>query len=147
MKIFATVLVFAVTAIAMSHSGDGVRFPVDHNTTIQQAQAKCGNDANVSCCNKATYTHDITSANTGPLPGVVQTALGGGPGSDGLGLFRQCNDVSTQVPVLNIVGGSIDQPVEQKCKQNIACCQLSPSQDNGNSVGAVVPCVALGSLI
>lgn len=29
------------------------------------------------------------------------------------------------VPVLNVVGGGLDQLVEQKCKQNIACCQGS----------------------
>lgn len=101
MKFFATALVFAATALAMPHSGDGVgggdssfKFPVDKSTTIEQAQAKCGNDAKVSCCNKATYTHDINTANVGPLAGVLQTALGGGPGGDGLGLFGQCNDIA-----------------------------------------------------
>ncbi|KAJ5835856.1 hypothetical protein N7447_001882 [Penicillium robsamsonii] len=151
MKIFATVLVFAASAMAMSHSSDGVgggnaeiRFPVDHETTVQQAEAKCGNDASLSCCNKVTYTHDITTANTGPLPGVIQTALGGGPGGDGLGLFSQCKDVTAKIPVLNIVGGGVDQLVDQKCKQNIACCQ--PSQDDVSNIGVAVPCVALGSL-
>jgi len=35
---------------------------------------------------------------------------------------------SLTVPVLNIVGGGIDQLVEQKCKQNIACCQNTDSE-------------------
>ncbi|OQE14734.1 hypothetical protein PENSTE_c033G10216 [Penicillium steckii] len=162
MKFFATALVFAATALAMPHTGNGaegsgdgvgggnggnIKFPVKKDTTVEQAQAKCGNDAKVSCCNKSTYTHDITTANTGPLAGVLQTALGGGPGGDGLGLFGQCNDISANVPVLNVVGGGIDQLVEQKCKQNIACCQNNDSEANGNLVGVAVPCVALGSLL
>lgn len=101
MKFFATAL-FAAIALASPQSDGGgtgnsdVKFPVDPELTIKQAEAKCGNDAQVSCCNKATYTHDITTSDTGPLPGVVQTALAGGPGSDGLGLFGQCKDVTAQ---------------------------------------------------
>ncbi|KAJ5578795.1 conidial hydrophobin Hyp1/RodA [Penicillium hispanicum] len=147
MKFFATAILFAATAMALP-SGDGpVKFPVQKGTTLQQAQAKCGNDAKVNCCNKATYTHDVTTTDKGLLAGVLQNALGGGPGGDGLGLFGQCNDISANVPVLNVVGGGIDQLVEQKCKQNIACCQNDGAQANGDIVGVAVPCVALGSLI
>lgn len=71
-----------------------VLFPVGNQYTLGQAQAKCGNDAKVSCCNKVTYTHDINIANIGPLAGVLQNALGGGAGGGGLGLFGQCNDLS-----------------------------------------------------
>lgn len=101
MKFLATAL-FAAIALAFPQSDGGgtgnsdVKFPVDPELTIKQAEAKCGNDAQVSCCNKATYTHDITTSDTGPLPGVVQTALAGGPGSDGLGLFGQCNGMTAQ---------------------------------------------------
>jgi len=76
-------------------SGDNyVKYPIGGKTTLSEAQAKCGNDAKVYCCNKATYTHDITTVNQGPLAGVLQSALGGGPGGDGLGIFGQCNDIS-----------------------------------------------------
>lgn len=102
MKFFASAILFAATAMALPQPGEGVpaagnngvQFPVGNQYTLGQAQAKCGNDAKVSCCNKATYTHDINTANIGPLAGVLQTALGGGPGGDGLGLFGQCNDIS-----------------------------------------------------
>lgn len=100
MKFFASALLLAATAMALPQPGDGgaggsnVKFPVGHKTTLSEAQAKCGNDAKVSCCNKATYTRDITNVNQGPLAGVLQSALGGGPGGDGLGLFGQCNDIS-----------------------------------------------------
>lgn len=73
---------------------NGVLFPVGNQYTLDQAQAKCGNDAKISCCNKVTYTHDINTADIGPLAGVLQDASGGGRGGDGLGLFGQCNDLS-----------------------------------------------------
>lgn len=31
------------------------------------------------------------------------------------------------VPVLNVVGGQVDQLANKKCAQNIACCQNSDS--------------------
>lgn len=134
MKFFATALVFAAAALAMPHSpgaegsGDGVgggdsnvKFPVKKETTIEQAQAKCGNDAKVSCCNKATYTHDITNVNAGPLAGVLQSALGGGPGGDGLGLFGQCNDIAAS-------GKSINQSQDMVSNISNSCASSSRSE-------------------
>lgn len=100
MKLFATAL-FAAISMASPQSGGGtdssdVKFPVGPKTTIRQAEAKCGYDAQLSCCNKVIYTHDITTSNTRPLPAVVQTALAGGPGDDGLGNFDQCNDMTSK---------------------------------------------------
>lgn len=101
MRFFVTAL-FAAISMASPQSDRGgtdnseVKFPVDPKITIKQAQAKCGYDAQVSCCNKVIYTHDITTSSTGPLPGVVQTALDGGPGNDGLGRFSQCNDMTAK---------------------------------------------------
>lgn len=98
MKFFASAILFAVSAMALPQPHEvgtsEVKFPMHNQYTLEQAQAKCGNDAKVSCCNKSTYTRDINTANVGPLAGVLQTALGGGPGGDGLGLFGQCNDLS-----------------------------------------------------
>ncbi|KAJ5205077.1 conidial hydrophobin Hyp1/RodA [Penicillium cinerascens] len=101
MEFFTSALLLAATAMALPQPGDGdgggshVKFPVGDKTTLSEAQAKCDNDAKVSCCNKATYTRHITNVNQGgPLAGVLQSALGGGPGGDGLGLFGQCNDIS-----------------------------------------------------
>ncbi|KAJ5167553.1 conidial hydrophobin Hyp1/RodA [Penicillium canariense] len=154
MQFFTSALLFAAAAMALPQSGDGVasqgdniKFPVKQGTTFEQANAKCGNDAKVSCCNKATYTHDIVTENSGPLAGVLQTALGGGPGGDGLGLFGQCNDLNLNVPVVNLVPTNLQGLVEQKCKQNIACCQNNHAEANNNVVGLAVPCVALGSLL
>ena len=38
-----------------------VRFPVPDDMTVKQAQAKCGDQAQLSCCNKATYAGDLSS--------------------------------------------------------------------------------------
>jgi hypothetical protein len=95
MKFLVSALVLTATAMALP-SGEGApsgdKVPVGHGMTLDQAQAKCGNDAKVQCCNKVTYTKDITTFNTGILASVLQNALGGGPGGDGLGLFGQCGE-------------------------------------------------------
>ena len=101
MKFFTTVACLAATTTALPQSGNGVgnagnsnvKFPINGQTTLAQGKNACGNDAKLSCCNKATYTRDINTANTGPLAGVLANALGGGPGGDGLGLFEQCQDL------------------------------------------------------
>ena len=110
MQFITTAILFAAAVVAMPQPGKpswgeddkgswgegdkSIKYPVHKDWTIQQAQNTCGNGAKVSCCNKATYTHDIKTKNYGPLAGVLENALGGGPGGDGLGLFGQCNDLS-----------------------------------------------------
>lgn len=37
--------------------------------------------------------------------------------------------------------------LNQKCKQNIACCQDSPADAGESLVGLALPCVALGSIL
>ncbi|KAF7718823.1 Hydrophobin [Penicillium ucsense] len=122
-----------------------VRFPVPDNMTVKQAQAKCGDQAQLSCCNKATYAGDTTDVNSGILGGTLSNLIGAGSGADGLGLFNQCSKLDLQIPVL--IGVPIQDLVNQKCKQNIACCQNSPSSANSDLIGLGLPCVALGSII
>jgi hypothetical protein len=148
MQFITTALLFAATAMALpSGEGHGVEFPLSKDVTFENAQAKCGNDAVVSCCNKKTVTGSVTDVNTGLLPGVLQNAVGGGPGSDGLGLFNGCNDLNLNVPVLNLVPVNAQDLVNKKCSQNIACCQNTRSEANGDLVGVALPCVALSSLV
>ncbi|KAJ6110718.1 hypothetical protein N7486_002953 [Penicillium sp. IBT 16267x] len=122
-----------------------VRFPVPDNMTVKQAQAKCGDQAQLSCCNKATYAGDTTDINSGILGGTLGNLIGGGSGSDGLGLFDQCSKLDLQIPILIAV--PIQDLVNQKCKQNIACCQNSPSGADSDLIGLALPCVALGSIL
>jgi hypothetical protein len=138
----SAVLALAATAYALPPSGPSaggvgnangvgnkgntnVRFPVPDNMTVKQAQAKCGDQAQLSCCNKATYAGDTTDVNSGILGGTLSNLIGAGSGSDGLGLFDQCSKLDLQIPILIAI--PIQDLVNQKCKQNIACCQNSPS--------------------
>jgi hypothetical protein len=102
-----------------------VRFAVPDNMTVKQAQAKCGDQAQLSCCNKAVYAGDTTDINSGMLGGALSNLIGSGSGASGLGLFDQCSKLDIQIPIL--INVPIQDLVNQKCKQNIACCQNSPS--------------------
>ncbi|KAJ5145842.1 uncharacterized protein N7515_000406 [Penicillium bovifimosum] len=158
----AIVLGLAATAYALppmgpSAGGEGnangiankgntnVRFPVPDNMTVKQAQAKCGDQAQLSCCNKATYAGDTTDVNSGMLGGTLSNLIGSGSGASGLGLFDQCSKLDLQIPIL--IGIPIQDLINQKCKQNIACCQNSPSSANSDLIGLGLPCVALGSIL
>jgi len=73
-----------------------VKFPVPEHMTVKQAQAKCGDQAQLSCCNKATYAGDTTDVNKGILAGTLSHLIGTGSGADGLGLFDQCSQLDAQ---------------------------------------------------
>ncbi|KAJ5562460.1 hypothetical protein N7535_003086 [Penicillium sp. DV-2018c] len=158
----AIVLGLAATAYALppggpSAGGEGnangiankgntnIKFPVPENMTVKQAQAKCGDQAQLSCCNKATYAGDTTDVNSAMLAGTLSNLIGSGSGASGLGLFDQCSKLDLQIPLLIAV--PVQDLINQKCKQNIACCQNSPSSANSNLVGLGLPCVALGSIL
>ncbi|CBF77990.1 RODL_EMENI RODLET PROTEIN PRECURSOR [Aspergillus nidulans FGSC A4] len=154
-SIAAAVVAFAasVAALPPAHdsqfAGNGVgnkgnsnvKFPVPENVTVKQASDKCGDQAQLSCCNKATYAGDTTTVDEGLLSGALSGLIGAGSGAEGLGLFDQCSKLDVAV----LIG--IQDLVNQKCKQNIACCQNSPSSADGNLIGVGLPCVALGSIL
>jgi hypothetical protein len=77
--------------------GNGqIRFPVPDSMTIKEAQAKCGDQAQLSCCNHATYAGDTTDVNSGILAGTLSHIAGTGSGASGLGLFDQCSQLDVQ---------------------------------------------------
>ncbi|KAI9930085.1 hypothetical protein MW887_011895 [Aspergillus wentii] len=73
-----------------------VKFPVPDDITVKQAQAKCGDQAELSCCNKATYAGDTTTIDDGLLAGALSNLIGAGSGAEGLGLFDQCSKLPLQ---------------------------------------------------
>ena len=73
-----------------------IRFPIPDDMTVKQAQAKCGDQAQLSCCNHATYAGDTTDVNKGILAGTLGHLIGSGSGAEGLGLFDQCSQVDVQ---------------------------------------------------
>ncbi|KAJ5146236.1 uncharacterized protein N7515_000800 [Penicillium bovifimosum] len=148
----AIALAFASLAVAMptEHSAlesqhEAPRFKVPDSMTVEQAQAKCGDQAQLSCCNKAVYAGDTTDVNSGALGGLLSNLIGSGSGADGLGLFDQCSKLDVQIPILIAV--PVQDILNQRCKQNIACCANSPGSANSDGVGASLPCVALGSIL
>ncbi|KAL4902388.1 hypothetical protein BDW74DRAFT_169580 [Aspergillus multicolor] len=117
-----------------------VKFPVPNDVTVKQASDKCGDQAELSCCNKATYAGDSTAVNSGILSGALSGLIGAGSGAEGLGLFDECSKLD-----ISVIG--IQDLVNQQCKQNIACCQNSGSSADGDLIGVALPCVALGSIL
>lgn len=76
-----------------------VRFAVPDDVTVKQASEKCGDNTQLSCCNKAVAAGDSTSISEGPLADGLRGLLGGdGSGSQGLGLFEQCGKL-TVIPI------------------------------------------------
>ncbi|KAI9375183.1 hypothetical protein BJX61DRAFT_540081 [Aspergillus egyptiacus] len=114
---------------------------VPSDMTVEQASSKCGDQAQLSCCNDVRYGGDSTVVQEGIAAGLLSNLLGTGSASEGLGAFSGCSklDVAAAIGVQDILN--------QKCKQNIACCAQSGSSANGNLVGAALPCIALGSVL
>ncbi|CAI7604722.1 unnamed protein product [Penicillium glandicola] len=121
------------------------RFKVPDSLTVKQAQAKCGDQAQLSCCNKATYAGDTTDINSSILSGTLSNLIGAGSGASGLGVFDQCSKLDASVAAA--IGVNVQDILNQQCKQNIACCANSPSTASNDLIGAGLPCVALGSIL
>ncbi|GKZ20979.1 hypothetical protein AbraCBS73388_006617 [Aspergillus brasiliensis] len=170
-SITAAVLAFAATVVAMpggspsqvdgngpgNANGQGnkgnndIRFPVPDDVTVKQAEDKCGDQAQLSCCNKATYAGDSTNVDSGLLAGTLSNLIGTGSGSEGLGLFQECSKLPLQIRKLTwqvpIIAIAVQDIVNKQCQQNIACCQSSPSNTEDDLIGLGLPCIALGSLL
>jgi hypothetical protein len=113
-SIAAAVVAFAASVAALPPApgaqlaGNGVgnkgnsnvKFPVPDNVTVKQASDKCGDQAQLSCCNKATYAGDTTEVADGLLAGTLSNLIGAGSGAEGLGLFDQCSklDIARESP-------------------------------------------------
>ncbi|KAL4760232.1 hydrophobin family protein [Aspergillus foveolatus] len=154
-SIAAAVVAFAASVAALPPATDSqlagngvgnkgnsnVKFPVPDNVTVKQASDKCGDQAQLSCCNKAVYAGDTTEVEDGILAGALSNLIGAGSGAEGLGLFDQCS----KLDIALLIG--VQDLVNQQCKQNIACCQNSPSSADGDLIGVGLPCIALGSIL
>jgi hypothetical protein len=92
----AAVLAFAGLAAAVPAQQAAPRFSVPDSLTVEQAQSKCGDQAQLSCCNSATYAGDTTDINSGILSGALSNLIGAGSGAKGLGIFDQCSKLDAQ---------------------------------------------------
>lgn len=93
-------VLFAASTTALpspaASDSDPVRFPVPDNLTVEQGSAKCGDKAQLSCCNKAQYSGDTTEASSGVAAGALNDLLGGAGAAQGLGLFSQCSKLNVR---------------------------------------------------
>ena len=79
------------------HGGHGnIKWPIPDGMTVKEGQSKCGDQAQLSCCNKATYAGDTTDVNSGLGGGVLSNLIGTGSGAAGAGIFDQCSKLDTQ---------------------------------------------------
>ncbi|KAK5988586.1 Rodlet protein [Cladobotryum mycophilum] len=107
--------------------------------TVGQAIDACGNNLQLNCCNDVDNSVDVDSS-SGVFGGLIGS-LGGAVNHGHLGLFDQCSTLSVSA----LIG--IDNLLNNHCKQNVACCQHSPSTAAGGLINAGLPCIALGGLI
>ena len=101
----AIALTFATLGAALPTTDSGlqtqgghgdIRWPTPKGMTVKEAQSKCGDQAQLSCCNKATYAGDTTDVNSGLGGGLLSNLIGTGSGADGAGIFDQCSKLDAQ---------------------------------------------------
>ncbi|KAL4908893.1 hypothetical protein BDW74DRAFT_174123 [Aspergillus multicolor] len=130
----------ALASLSLFALASANKFPVPDSVTVKQGSAKCGDQAQLSCCNDVTYGGDTTVVQDGIASGLLSGLLGAGSAAEGLGAFNECSKID-----VSVIG--VQDILNQQCKQNIACCAASPGSADGDLVGATLPCVALGSIL
>jgi len=91
MKFFIPAVLFAATAMALPGHGGSAAGQASDNK-VEDAVAKCGNDAQMSCCNKINKNQGVSQNNIGVLSNVL-----GAIGSEGLGLGQGCTQLDIPV--------------------------------------------------
>ncbi|KAF5967189.1 fungal hydrophobin domain-containing protein [Fusarium coicis] len=124
---YMTIVAFLAATVA---AGPQIRaYPSIDQITVAQANNACGNNMQVTCCNKVTNT-------------PAGNAVGNGAGIlNNLSLFDQCSKLD--VNVLAIANNLLNK----ECQANAACCQNSGGSATGGLVNVALPCIALSSLI
>ncbi|PNP55564.1 hypothetical protein FNYG_15478 [Fusarium nygamai] len=127
MHFMTTITVFISAAAALGFKGR--RKPRVELLKVSEAQAVCGPDRSVRCCNsKAGNAND---KNKGGLLGLSSTNLN---------TFNNCFDLS-----LNIIG-ILDGTLGKKCSGNVVYCRDFPIADITSPVNGR-PCIDLISLL
>ncbi|GIK03392.1 hypothetical protein Aspvir_007461 [Aspergillus viridinutans] len=141
-------LLLAVSAAAMEameaggkkEKGWGGHYPpIPSDMTVKEAAKKCGDQAQLSCCNRAIRAADDTD-----IGGTLKNVLGGGSGNTGLEIFDQCSHLDIQVAIIAI---TIQDILNRECQENVVCCMESPGDTSNDLLGLEIPCIALGNLL
>ncbi|KAL4978704.1 hypothetical protein BDW66DRAFT_148917 [Aspergillus desertorum] len=117
------------------------KLPVPDGVTVAEGSAKCGEQAQLSCCNNVKYGGDTTAVSQGVAAGLLNDLLGAGSAADGLGVFTGCSKLDISASI------AVQDNINQQCRQNIACCAKSGGSADGDLVGTTLPCIALGSIL
>jgi hypothetical protein len=93
-------------ASAFPNRGDAqkdIKFPVPDGMTVKEGSSKCGDQAQLSCCNKAKYGGDTTVVADGLAAGLLSNLLGAGSAAEGLGAFTECSklDISRMYSLIS----------------------------------------------
>ncbi|EAW25159.1 hydrophobin family protein [Aspergillus fischeri NRRL 181] len=142
MKLITTIaaLLLAVTAEAGGKKGWGGDYPpIPSDMTVKEAAKKCGDQAQLSCCNKAIRAGDKTD-----IGGALKNIIGGGSGNQGVEIFDQCSHLGVQIPIIAI---AVQNILNEECHQNVACCQTNPGSASNDLIGVELACIALGNLL
>ncbi|KAH8173697.1 fungal hydrophobin domain-containing protein [Sarocladium implicatum] len=103
--------------------------------SVKDAQALCGNDQTISCCNSVKQGDNV-SQSSGVLSGVLNGLL-----ADGVDVNAQCSKIDVAV----LIG--VQDLLNDQCTSNVACCQNSESEASNGLVNAALPCVPIGTLV
>ena len=109
MHFMSTITFF--TSAAAAFGLKGWRKPNIDSLKISEAQAVCGPDTTVRCCNKGNNQNNNNN-NNGGFFGLTF--------ANDLNLFNSCIDLS-----LDIVG-ILDSTLGRKCSGNVVCCRNFP---------------------
>lgn len=69
---------------------------LDPSMTIKEAARKCGDKAQLSCCNRVVKAGDYTSVDEGIGAGLLSNLAGGGSGISSILAFDQCSRLDAQ---------------------------------------------------
>lgn len=81
----------AATAIFSLFAAVSAGKPSTADWTVKEASSKCGDQAQLSCCNEVDYVGDTTTIQKGVASGILSGLLGQGSGAEGIGAFKGCS--------------------------------------------------------
>jgi hypothetical protein len=90
MKFFIPAVLLAATAVALPGAPSASNVLSDNE--LKDTVNKCGNEAQMSCCNKINKNQGVSQNNIGVLSNVL-----GAIGSDGLGIGQGCTQLDIPV--------------------------------------------------
>ncbi|KAK6212370.1 hypothetical protein LQW54_005323 [Pestalotiopsis sp. IQ-011] len=131
-KLFV-VSALAAFAVAAPQVGGGNNGDV----TVGSAGDVCGEDLELSCCNKG----DTDDHSTDVASGLLSSLDIAGDLLKGAAFFGGCSKLDLGLGA--VAGLGLTDLLNQQCKQSVACCQHSGGAPQQGLINAQLPCVAV----